>query len=229
MQTHLLPLPEGLPTFASALQSLERAPEILYRGLEYGASKTSEFREKEFPRKRLDACLSASIFRAHGIEFLRREGIDAQPDGFKWTFNNLPFMGISFYYNQQHVRILKGPDGLLPGCGRSRKKHRFYDQLPSNYLIGNAPMRSKANLIVLWDFNGDYALAHLWLVLPANGGQRPQDVSAYWCESLAHPAEMAAPIPPTPPPTSGDDGMDNLIRPKTEVAEDKQHGDTGTS
>jgi hypothetical protein len=114
----------------------------------------------------------------------------------------------------------------LPGCGRSGKKDRFYDQFPSNYLIGNKPMRSNANLIVLWDFDGDYALAHLWLALPANGGQRPQDVSAHWCESLSHPAEMAARITPTPPPTSGDDGMDRLIRPKTDTAE--KDDDTGT-
>jgi hypothetical protein len=216
MQNHLLPLPEGLPTFQTAIGNLERVPEILYRGLEYGAYKTSAFRDVEFPKKRLDACLSASIFRAHGIDFLRREGIDAREDGCRWMFNNLPFLGISFYYNRMHVRVLKGPDGLLPGCGRSGKKKKFYDQLPSNYLIGNIPMRSSANLIVLWDFGPSYDLAQLWLVLPAKGGQRPQDVSAYWCRSLAHPAEMAGPVTTTPP-MPGDDGMDKLIRPKTEV------------
>lgn len=226
MQTHLLPLPGGLPTFESAIDDLDRVPQILYRGLEYGASKTSEFREREFPRKKLDACLSASIFRAHGIEYLRREGIDAQPDGFKWMFNNLPFLGISFYYNRMHVRILKGPDGILPGCGRSRKKHRFYDQLPSNYLVGNAPMRSTSNLIVLWDFSGNYDLAHLWLALPANGGPRPQDVSAYWCNALDHPAEMVAPTPTTLP--SGEDGMEKLIRPINEPVED-EGTDEGTA
>ncbi len=224
IQTHLLPLQDGLPTFESASQSLDRVPEILYRGLEYGASKTSEFRDREFPRKKMDACLSASIFRAHGIEYLRREGIDAQPDGFKWMFNNLPFLGISFYYNRMHVRILKGPEGILPGCGRSRKKHRFYDQFPSNYLIGNIPMRSTSNLIVLWDFSDSYHLAHLWLALPANGGRRPQDVSAYWVGALAHPAEMAAPAPPTTP-TPQDDGMERLIRPINEPLEDEGTGE----
>ena len=85
-------------------------------------------------------------------------------------------------------------------------------------------MRSTANLIVLWDFDGDYALAHLWLALPANGGQRPQDVSAFWCSSLDHPAEMTGPVPvaPTNPPDSGDDGMSQLIRPKIEIDEKKK-------
>ena len=116
IQNHLLPLPEGLPTFQSAVKTLDRVPEILYRGLEYGASKTSEFRQREFPRKRLDACLSASIFRAHGIEYLRREGIDAQPDGFKWMFNNLPFLGISFYYNQCTCESSKAQTVFFPAA-----------------------------------------------------------------------------------------------------------------
>jgi hypothetical protein len=225
-QIYALPLPTDLPTFQTALSDLERVPDILYRGLEYGAFKTSSFREAEFPKRKLDACLSASVFRAHAIDFFKREGLDAQPDGFQWTFNNLPFLGISFYYNQLHVRILKGPDALLPGCGRSRKKKKFYDQLQSSYLVGTTPMRSKANLIVLWDFNSDYALAQLWLALPAKGGQRPKDVSAFWCNPLDHPAEKSGtPVPPTSVPS--DDGMDQLIRTKTEAAEDKAKGQSG--
>jgi hypothetical protein len=223
-QISVLPLPNGLPTFESAVANLERVPDIIYRGLEHGAYKTASFRDAEFPKKRLDACLSASIFRAHAIDFLKREGIDAQADGFKWTFNDLPFMGISFYYNQLHVRILKGPNSVLPGCGRSGKKKKFYDQLPSNYLIGNKAMRSTANLIVLWDFDSAYALAQLWLALPANGGQRPQDVSAFWCDPLAHPAEKTGPITP---PKPNDDGMDKLIQTKNEVAKEKDKEKSG--
>ncbi len=123
-QISVLPLPAGLPTYNSALTVLERVPDILYRGLEYGAFKTSSFRDAEFPKKRLDACLSASIFRAHAIDFLKREGIDAQADGFKWTFNDLPFMGISFYYNEFHIRILKGTEFCVAGVRQVRKKEK---------------------------------------------------------------------------------------------------------
>lgn len=222
-QIYVLPKPEDLPSSDAALRELERVPEILYRGLEYAAYKTNAFKETEFPdKKRLDACLSASIFRAHAIEFLRREGLDARPDGCNWHFNDLPFLGISFYYNRLHVRILKGPESVMPGCGRSKRKKKFYDQQETNYLIGTKPMRSKANLIVLWDFTpGAYALAQLWLALPAKGGQRVQDVSAYWSIPLAHPAEQ---IVPTNPSTPSDDGMDGLIKAKTKIAEEKATG-----
>jgi hypothetical protein len=223
-QKTLIPLPQDLPDFQSALADLGRVPDILYRGLEYAAYKTSSYRDAEFPKKWLDACLSAAIFRAHAIEFLKQEGLDAGPDGPRWWFNRLPFLGISFYYNRLHIRILKGPGGALPGCGISGRRKKFYNQLPSNYLIGNAPMRSKANLIVLWDFDSAYALAQLWLALPANGGRRPQDVSVFWCDPLVHPAEKAA---PPPPPTTQDDGMDELVRPRTEAAKDEDMGQSG--
>lgn len=219
-QIYVLPKPEDLPSSDAALKDLERVPEILYHGLEYAAYKTNAFKEAEFPdKKRLDAGLSASIFRAHAIDFFRREGLDAREDGCNWHFNDLPFLGISFYYNRLHVRILKGPESMMPGCGKSRRKRKFYDQQETNYLIGTTPMRSKANLIVLWDFtSGAYALAPLWLALPAKGGQRPQDVAAYWSIQLAHPAEQTA---PTLPPTPSDDGMDGLIKAKIEIVEDK--------
>lgn len=209
-QIYGLPMPDGLPTFDAALANLQRVPEILYRGLEYGAYKTSAYRDTEFPeKKKLDACLSASMLRAHAIEFLRKEGLDAREDGCHWKFNDLPFCGISFYFNGYHVRVLKGPDGVMPGCGRSRKKRRFYRQVQSSYLIGTAPMLSTANLIVLWDFAQGYSLRQLWLALPANGGERPKDVSAYWCYPLAHPAEQSV----TPPsPTPSDDGLDEMIK-----------------
>jgi hypothetical protein len=222
-QIYVLPKPEALPTSTAALAALERVPEILYRGLEYAAYKTNAFRDAEFPdKRRLDACLSASIFRAHAIDFLRREGLDAREDGCNWHFNDLPFLGISFYYDRLHVRILKGPDSVMPGCGRSKRKKKFYDQQETNYLTGNMPMRSKANLIVLWDFTpGAYALAQLWLALPAKGGQRVQDVSAYWSIPLAHPAEqIGSPTPSMP----SDDGMDGLIKAKIEIAKEKAKG-----
>jgi hypothetical protein len=210
MQISLHPLPDGLPDFHTALRNLGRVPATLYQGLEHAAFRTCSFRDVESPGERLDGGLSASIFRFHAIRFLRKEGINAEADEFTWTFDRLPFMGISFYYEQNHVRVLKGPKGFLPGCGSSRKKSRFYAQWQSMYLIGNKPMRTKANMVVLWDFDIQYGLSKLWLALPANGGRRPQDVSAYWCEPIPHPADSfgGGTVPPSPPP----DDLDGLIQ-----------------
>lgn len=216
-QDNLLPLPLGLPTFQSALVQLEHVPEVLYHALEFAASKTCEYKNAEFPISKFDVHLAAAMFRAKAIQYLKEHDIDAREDGCNWAFNDLPFAGISFYYNNQHVRILKGRNGELPGCGRSRIKKRFYAQVQTSYLIGNQPMRSAANFVVLWDFGPGYILSGLWLALPAKGGSRPQDVSRYWCEILPHPAEMqhqqTSPVPPS------DDGLDQLIRAKPDQKE----------
>src|SRR5579863_8640793 len=108
MQTTLLPLPPELPTFQAALSDLGPVPQFLYRGLEHAAFKTGNFRDDEAPDERLDGGLSASLFRFHAIRFLRRQGIFAESDEFTWTFDRLPFLGISFYYDRLHVRVLKG-------------------------------------------------------------------------------------------------------------------------
>lgn len=201
------------------MESLERVPEVLYQALEHAALKTKEFKDHHFPKKkRIDACLSAAVFRAHAIEYLRGHGIDAREDAHKWSFRYLPFCGISFYYNRRHVRILKGPEGVLPGCGHSKRRKQFYDQHQTRYLVGNQVMESSANLIVLWDFDSAYALAHIWLALPFRGGKRPKDVSVYWCENVPHPAQKIAPAPEQP---QVDDGLDHLIKPKQEPKEEE--------
>jgi hypothetical protein len=221
MQITILPLPDGLPDFTTSLAALNRVPATLYNGLEHAAFKTSSFREVECPGERLDGGLSASLFRFHGIRHLHKEGIEAAADEFKWTFDRLPFMGISFHYEQLHVRVLKGPGGSLPGCGNSKKKVRFYGQIPTMYLIGTKPTRTKANLVVLWDFDEAYGLAKLWLALPAVGGARPQDVSAYWCEPIPHPADgFGAPPPPPPPPP--DDDLSKLIQPEEKTGQQRK-------
>jgi hypothetical protein len=216
MQTAILELPPELPTFASALSDLGGVPSILYRGLEHAAFKTGSFRDEQCPSEPLDGGLSASLFRFHGIRFLRREGIEAQQDEFRWTFDRLPFLGISFHYDQMHVRILKGPKGCLPGCGTSSKKSRFYNQVQSMYLINNKPVRSRANLLALWDFDATYGLAKLWLALPARAGIRPVDVCAFWCEPIPHPTDASASgsVPPPPPPSDDLSGLIQLEEPK---------------
>jgi hypothetical protein len=222
MQKTLLPLPADLPTFEVAIESLERVPEVLYQALEHAAAKTKEFKDSHFPkRKRLDACLTAVVFRAHVIEYMNGEGIEAREDSGKWSFRHLPFCGISFYYKKLHVRILKGPDGILPGCGYSKRRKMFYDQNQTRYLVDNQIMESDANLIVLWDLDSSFALAHIWLALPCKGGKRPQDVSVYWCDEIPHPIQKVVPVPET---TTVDDGLDNLLKPRKDIEDDEQSG-----
>ena len=222
MQKTLLPLPSNLPTFEAAIQGLECVPEVLYQALEHAAFKTKEFKDLHFPAQpKLDACLTAAVFRAHVIQYLKGKGIEAREDAGKWAFKLLSFCGISFYYNHKHIRILKGPNGILPGCGHSKSRKKFYDQHQTRYLVGNQIMESDANLIVLWDLDSAYALAQLWLALPCKGSKRSQDVSAYWCEDIPHPAQKAASVPEKAPV---DDGLDTLIKHKNEIKDDEESG-----
>lgn len=127
---------DGIPTFEEELESLDRVPSTLYRSLEDAAFRTRQFRDTEFPDQRLDSGLSASLLRAYGLKNLRKEGIDAEQDEFKWTFDRLPFLGISFHYERRHIRVLKGPGGVLPGCGSSIKKRHSMLRFLSPILKG---------------------------------------------------------------------------------------------
>jgi hypothetical protein len=171
--------------------------------LESGAAKTASFREAECPGDTLDAGMAAMLLRFHAKRGLKEKGIEAELDG-DWTLEALPFLGISFHCNGYHVRILKGSGGVLPGCGTSEKKKNFYGQLPSMHLLGTTPTRTLANLLVLWDFDGSYGLSALWLALPAVGGARSENVSAFWCERIPHPAEGLLGIPQAPFPPNDD-------------------------
>jgi hypothetical protein len=203
-QPTLLPLPADLPDFATAMSVLGRVPLVLWQTLGLGAAKTSDFRDAECPGERLDEGLAATMLRFHAKRALNEKGIDAQFDD-DWSLDWLPFLGISFHYNGYHVRILKGSGGILPGCGTSRKKIAFYGQIPSMYLIGKQAAQTKANLLVLWDFDSVYGLAGLWLALPAVGGARAQDVATFWCERIPDPMEGLKGVPEPAPPQPSDD------------------------
>ena len=210
MQTTLLDRPDDIPSFPEALAALKWVPDRVYAAAEDAAFRTSQFRDQESPGTKLDSGLSACLFRFHALRMLRSAGLEAQEDEFEWALDPLPFLGISFLFEEQHVRILKGPNGALPGCGTSDRRHRFYNQLAEPHLRQNRAIFPKVNFIVLWDFTFSYGLSGLWLACPAVGGKRAQDVSAYWCEPLMHPMEgLGTPQGPPPP----DDDLSGMMTP----------------
>ncbi len=204
------PRPDYIPSFEEEIENLGRVPTILYHALEDAAFKARSAQDREFPGEKVDPGLSAAWFRAHALRNLRAEGIDAQEDKCKWTFNRIPFSGISFYFKDRHIRVLKGCEGILPGCGYSLKKKRFYNQVSSSYLETNKPVQTKLNLIVLWDCDFTCGLSQLWLACPREGGKRPDDVDKYWCNPIRHPAEMSPPV--SQGGGSPTDDLDDLIR-----------------
>lgn len=220
MQTTLLPKPDDLPSFGDALQQLGAVPAHLYGAFEHAGYRTSQFRDAECPAQPMDAGVAATLMRFWVMPFLQNDGLDPRVDEEEWISNQLAFLGISFYYKQLHVRVLKGCDGTLPGCGYSGRKRRFFNQVQTSFLRHGLPLRTTANLIVLWDLTPSYGLSQLWLALPAVGGPRQQDVSAYWCEPIPHPAESTS-LPPLDPDRGGDDGLGDLVQPRFELPDEK--------
>lgn len=203
------PVKHGVPPFQEVLTGLRRVPAILWGSLEAAAYKVRSYRDVECPGEQLDGGLSASIFRHHALRGLKQEGIAAQQDEFTWTFDRLPFMGISFFYERYHVRVLKGRKGLPPGCGRSKKKKQFYGQEHSWYLENGKAQHTKLNLIGLWDFDFHYGLSNLWLACPAFGAARPEHVRTYWLNAIPHPEVASVPVVV---PQAADSDLDNMIR-----------------
>ena len=209
-QTPLIDLPEEMPDFQTAMSELGRIPLILYQGLEQAASEAAGFRDANCPSERMDEGLTASLVRFRLQRYLKRVGVESQLED-ELSIDPLPFMGISLHYGTYHVKVLKGASGCLPGCGDSEKKVRFYNQVQTMYLVDNRPMQTNANLIVLWDLDLSYALSGVWLALPAAGGARAGEVSAFWLERIPHPSEGLAGIAPQAPPPQDD--LDGLVVP----------------
>ena len=215
-QQQLLQLPEGLPSFEEAFAILAEIIPTIYKALENGAYKVSSYRDLEAPKEFLDAGFAASILRFHSSRVIKNIGTDFQAED--WIEDSIPFMGMSFYYKKYHVRILKGPNGELPGCGDSDKKKRFYNQLPSLYLVGTDTVESICNVIVLWNFGPAYNLEQLRLALPAKGASRAENVSAYWNEPIPYPEGIVQPVPSV---AASDDGMDKIVKPQSPATEDE--------
>jgi hypothetical protein len=206
---NLFARPVELPTFDAAISRLDRVPVLLYRALEHGAAKVAAYRDVEFPSERMDEGLAATMLRAHSRRFLKDNGVHAVDED--WLLDNLPFIGLSFHYDQLHVRVLKGSSGVVPGCGTSTPKLKFYNQVQASYLLGTQTLVTDANLLVLWDFTANYALSPLLLALPAKGGARSEEVSMYWKEIIPHPAEGGMPGTTSPLMPGGGGDLDDLI------------------
>jgi hypothetical protein len=218
-QQQLLQLPSDLPSFAETQSTLNDMFPMIYKGLEIGAYKVAEYRDREFPKETLNSGLAACILRCHGSRLIRTIGTEFEFED--WVEDSIPFMGMSYHYRGYHVRIRKGPNGELPGCGDSDKIRRFYNQIPTKYLVGSEAAFSKFNVVVLWNFGPGYTLEQVRLALPAVGAPRAENCSAYWNEPIPYPAEGRGTLPGGPTLGSDDGGLDEMIKKPEPAKEDE--------
>jgi hypothetical protein len=201
---------DDVPGFPQVLSALGTIPAILYRALEFGTAQNRAYfetlSENEPPRLHV----REMIVRDMAKRFLERSEFVVEED--RLMVGSEPLVALVLRWNGIQIRILKGKNGVLPGCGRSVNRKRFYRQLPSTYLDdAKRPKRSKLNVVLLWDFDAVFNLKKLWLVCPRTAGARAHDVTWFWHESIPHPAISAASTAGARPIDSGAD-LEDLLR-----------------
>lgn len=205
----------GLPTFEAALDALGPIPNLLYRALEFGTSQNRTYWDQLCDQERPGLHVREMLVRHQAKRFLLREQIPVKEDRF--SVETEPLIALVFRYEDIAVRVLKGRKGIIPGCGRSRNRRRFYNQAPQFFLDKSRRTRkTKLNLVVLWDFDQSFNLRQLWLACPISAGKTPAQIGCFWKEPIPFVVAQAPAVPQALP---ADDDLRNLLDNRTDSAD----------
>jgi hypothetical protein len=138
--------------------------------------------EDEPPR----AHIRETIVRDQGKRFLERNSFQVEDETI--SVGNEPLSALLVRCGLIQIRVLKGPGGIVPGCGDSLRRSKFYNQSRDLYLDKSGKTReTKMNLLCLWNFDNSFNLDRLWLVYPMRSGQSSTEILWHWHEELEHP------------------------------------------
>jgi hypothetical protein len=214
MQTPLFPPnaeADGIPSFEQTLAALGPVPNLLYRAIEFGANQNRAYSDMLCDRETPQSHIREMIVRHQVKRYLEKYRINVEED--RLNVGNEPLMGLFFRFRVYQIRILKGPNGEIPGCGVSKNRRRFYSQWPGFYLDASRRGRkTKLNLILLWDFDPSFNLGQLWLACPQQGGRTASDVLCYWRELIPYPASIISTPAKTNGVEAGDEQLERLLR-----------------
>jgi hypothetical protein len=129
-----------------------------------------------------------------------------------------PLISLLILANGYAIRVLKGKDGIIPGCGLSGRRRKFYNQASMRYLDPSGKIaQTHTNLILLWDFNTAFGIQAVWLACPQIAGARSQDVVLAWKESIQNPVvEASALVSEKSIPDDTDRQLEALLTGKSE-------------
>jgi hypothetical protein len=205
----------GLPTFDAALDALGPIPNLLYRALEFGTIQNRTYWDQLCGGERPGLHVREMLVRHQAKRFLLREQIPVEEDRF--SVETEPLVALVFRYEDIAVRVLKGRNGIVPGCGRSRNRRRFYNQVPQLFLDKSRKARkTKLNLLVLWDFDGSFNLNQLWLACPISAGRTAAQVRCLWTQSIPFAVGQ---IPTASQVQPGDDDLRSLLEDRSDSAD----------
>ena len=188
MQLTLLQCNDGhVPTFDQTIQALGSIPAILYRALEFGTAQNQAFFEVLSQKERPRPHIREMIIRDQAKRFLQRNNFQVDDEAVK--VGNEPMAALMIRCGPVQIRVLKGSEGLIPGCGDSERRRTFYNQGRSLYWDkGGTISQTRLNLVLLWDFDKSFNLSNLWLACPMRAGESSSEVLLHWQEILEHPA-----------------------------------------
>ena len=191
--------PEPLPSFGEVMTFLDSFVRLLYESLEAGAAVCRRYYEELSGREVPEPYLREMMVRAQAKRYLDRNGLQVKKireRGFSLVSE--PLLSLLIHHKGFAIRVLKAKKGIPPGCGKSRRRRDFYNQVSVAYLGDDGkPVHSKTNLLIFWDFSSTFGIGNVWIACPEVAGARPQDVVLAWQELVPNPVVQTAPLPST--------------------------------
>jgi hypothetical protein len=192
---------EPLPSFAEVMKLVGPLMRLLYESLDAGATVCRKYYEQNCDGDDPEPHLREMIVRDQARRYLVKNGLQVtQVKERRFRLASEPLISLLVHYKGFAFRVLKAKRGVPPGCGLSRRRKEFYNQVSVRFLSDDGkPAGSKTNLLVLWDFSPSFGIANAWLACPAIAGARSQDVVLAWQEAIPNPVlqEAATQQPPT--------------------------------
>ena len=171
----------------------------VYESLEAGATVCRRYYEELSGGMRPEPYLREMMIRSQAKQYLTQSGLEVrdirEP---KLNLATEPLLSLLIHCKGFAIRVLKAKRGISPGCGRSKRRKNFYNQVPVTYINeAGKPASSKHNLLVFWDFSSSFGVGSVWLACPEIAGARPQDVVLAWQELIPNPVTQTVPVAET--------------------------------
>jgi hypothetical protein len=187
--------PDPLPSFEEAMLELAPLIQLLYESLDAGATVCRQFYQEHCDGDTPAPHLREMIVRDQAKRYLTKNGLRVRvlKERTEFRLAAEPLISLLIHHRGFAVRVLKGRDGIPPGCGTSKRRREFYNQSPTRYLDSEGKLSaSHTNILALWDFDAKFGVTGVWLACPELAGSRPQDVVLGWKELVPSPVSQAA-------------------------------------
>jgi hypothetical protein len=180
-----------LPSFARVMEDIAPLTRLIFWSLEIGTEGCRKYYDEQCGGDPPSSHLREMIVRDQAKRHLIGGGLLVKEERFQMPSE--PLISLLILASGYAIRVLKGKDGIIPGCGLSARRRKFYNQVPMRYLDTDGAIKgTHTNLILLWDFNAAFGIQAVWLACPQVAGARSQDVVLAWKESIQNPVVEAA-------------------------------------